>query len=304
MGLEEKNSLLIVDDEKMNLKTLTYILGADYNIYTAANGESAIEKAKEYMPDLILLDIIMPKMDGYQAIIELKKHEKIRNIPVIFISSLTSDEEEEKGLALDAADYIAKPFRAPLVKLRVRNQIQIVNQLRAIERIGLIDPLTNIHNRRSFDERLRMEWNQAIREQTSISLLMMDLDRFKNLNDTYGHQKGDIVLQTVAKIFSHPLNRPGDFAARWGGEEFAVLLPNTPLAGAMDIAEKIRADVEKAEIYCPDGSTLRITLSIGVNSQAPIKNSKIDEFVNEADKALYAAKDAGRNRVAHVPGLE
>ena len=304
MDVDEKNSLLIVDDEKMNLKILTHILGSDYNIYTATGGANAIEKAKEYIPDLILLDIIMPEMDGYQTIIELKKIEKLRNIPVIFASSLIGSDEEEKGLALNAADYIIKPFRAALVKLRVRNQIQIVNQLRAIELLGMIDPLTNIPNRRSFDERFHMEWSQAIRENTPISLLIMDLDRFKTLNDTHGHQKGDVVLQSIAKIFPHSFKRSGDFAARWGGEEFVVLLPNTPLAGAMEVAERIRSDVENAEIYCPDGSILRTTLSIGVISQTPVKNSQIDTFVRGADQALYAAKDAGRNRVAHAPGIE
>jgi diguanylate cyclase (GGDEF)-like protein len=304
MDEEKKNSVLIVDDEKMNLKLLTHILGEDYTIFTSTNGLNAIEKALEYMPDLILLDIIMPEMDGYQAIFELKKQEKIRHIPVIFTSSLNTSEAEEKGLTLNAADYITKPFNATLVKLRVRNQIQIVNQLRTIERLGMIDPLTNMHNRRSFDERLRMEWNQAIRESTPISLLMMDLDRFKSLNDTYGHQQGDVVLQTIAKVFPHSFKRPADFAARWGGEEFIVLLPNTPLAGALDVAERIRTDVENTLIPCTDGSTLRITLSIGVNSQTPTKDSLIDTFISGADKALYAAKEAGRNRVIHAPGIE
>ena len=301
MDEEKKNSLLIVDDEKMNLKILTHILGTDYTIYTATNGISALEKTKEYMPDLILLDIIMPGMDGYQVISELKKLEKIRNIPVIFTSSLDTIEAEEKGLSLNAADYITKPFNSTLVKLRVRNQIQIVNQFRTIERLGMIDPLTNIANRRSFDDRLCMEWTQAMREQTPISLLMMDLDRFKNLNDTYGHQQGDAVLQAVSKIFTHSFRRAGDFAARWGGEEFVVLLPNTPLAGAMDVAEKIRTDVESAVIYGIDGSTLRTTISIGITSQIPAQGGLTDAFIASADKALYAAKQAGRNRVAHTP---
>jgi diguanylate cyclase (GGDEF)-like protein len=304
MDEEKKNSLLIVDDEKMNLKILTYILGEDYNIYTATDGVKAIEKVKEYMPDLILLDIIMPEMDGYQVISELKKLDRIRNIPVIFTSSLNSIAAEEKGLSLNAADYITKPFNSMLVKLRVRNQIQIVNQLRTIERLGLVDPLTNMPNRRSFDERLLMEWNQAIREHTPISLLMMDLDKFKDLNDTYGHQQGDIVLQTIAKIFPHSFRRPGDFAARWGGEEFVVLLPNTPLSGALDVAENIRSDIENTVIPCPDDFTLRITLSIGVESQIPQQDSSINALIFNADKALYAAKQAGRNRVAHTPGIE
>jgi len=298
----KKNSLLIVDDETMNLKTLTHILGADYIIYTATNGQRAIDKAKEYMPDLILLDIIMPEMDGYQMISELKKREEIRHIPVIFISSLNSSEDEGKGLALNAADYISKPFNSTLVKLRVRNQIQIVNQLRTIEHMSMTDSLTKLANRRSFDERLRMEWKQAIREQTPISLLMLDLDSFKNLNDTYGHQQGDVVLQTVSSVLPRSFRRSGDFVARWGGEEFVVLLPNTHLAGAMEVAEKIRADIEKTDIICNGGSPLRITLSIGVNSLIPVQDTSINTFISNADKALYVAKEAGRNRIAHISG--
>ena len=300
-GKEKKNSLLIVDDEKMNLKILAQILGPDYIIYTATNGLRAIEKAKAYIPDLILLDIIMPEMDGFQMIAELKKLEETRHIPVIFASSLSSSADEEKGLSLNAADYISKPFSPTLVKLRVRNQIQIVNQLRTIERLGMLDPLTNIPNRRSFDERLRMEWNHAIREKTPISLLILDLDLFKHLNDTYGHQQGDIVLKTISQAFPHSVKRSGDFSARWGGEEFVVLLPNTNMTGAMQIAERIRADIEKTEIPGADGITLRITLSIGVNTQIPLQDSSITAFISAADKALYAAKEAGRNRVVHAP---
>jgi len=294
---EKKNSLLIVDDENMNLKVLTHILGSEYTIYTANNGISAIEKAKEYTPDLILLDILMPDMDGYMTLCELKKIEEIQKIPVIFITGLNSEEDEEKGLSLEAADYITKPFSAMIVKLRVRNQIQIVNQMRTIERLSLIDQLTNIPNRRSFDERLNMEWKQAIREQTPISILMIDVDKFKNLNDRYGHQKGDIILQSIAKIFPQSFRRPGDFAARWGGEEFVVLLPNTSIDGAMDVAEKIRSDIENTSITCTAGLILSVTVSIGVNSLTPELNSSVDAFLSNADRALYAAKDAGRNKV-------
>jgi len=294
-----KNTLLIVDDENANLKVLTHILGKDYTIYTATNGKSAIEKAKEYKPDLILLDILMPEMDGYATLAELKKIEEIQHTPVIFITGLDRDEDEEKGLALEAADYITKPFSAMIVKLRVRNQIQIINQMYTIKRLSMIDQLTNIPNRRSFDERLRMEWKLAVREQTSISLLMMDLDNFKVLNDTYGHQQGDIVLQTVARIFPAAFQRPSDFAARWGGEEFIILLPNTPLNGALDVAEKIRSDIEGVEILHTDGSYIKFTVSIGVCTQVPTNDSLIDDFLKNADKALYAAKDEGRNRVNH-----
>jgi diguanylate cyclase (GGDEF)-like protein len=301
MENEKKNTLLIVDDENANLKILSHILGRDYTIYTATNGVNAIEKAKEYMPDLILMDIMMPEMDGYHTLAEMKKCEEIKKIPVIFITGLDSDEDEEKGLSLEAADYITKPFSATIVKLRVRNQIQIVNQMHTIERLSMIDQLTDIPNRRSFDSHLRIEWKQSIREQTPISLLMIDLDRFKKINDTYGHQQGDIVLQAAANIFRQSFKRPIDLAARWGGEEFVVLLPNTPLEGAMKVAENIRADVEKAEIAnADDGEPIKITLSIGVNSLIPDHESSIDAFLSDADRALYAVKEAGGNKVIAV----
>jgi diguanylate cyclase (GGDEF)-like protein len=241
----------------------------------------------------------MPGMDGYQTLIMLKKDEKTRKIPVIIITGLDDVEFEEKGLSLGAADYITKPFSSAVVGLRVRNQMQIINQLRTIERLSMMDQLTSLPNRRNFDERIKMEWNQAIREKTSISIMMLDLDKFKFLNDTYGHQQGDIVLQAVAKIFPKSFRRPGDFAARWGGEEFVVLLPNTHLDGALDVAEKIRRDIESLEIRVNEGLILRITISIGVNSIIPELDSSFDKFISGADVALYAAKQAGRNRVEH-----
>jgi diguanylate cyclase (GGDEF)-like protein len=297
MDGEQKNTLLLVDDEKSNLKLLTYILGTEYTIYTAVNGASAIEKAKEYIPDLILLDILMPEMDGFETLSELRKSAKTQKIPVIFITGLNSSKDEEKGLSLDAADYIVKPFSAMIVKLRVRNQIQIVNQLRTIERLSMIDQLTNIPNRRSFDERLSAEWNRSIREQKPISILILDVDKFKDFNDKYGHQLGDVMLQAIANILSRLSRRSSDFAARWGGEEFVVLLPNTQLTVALDIAEKIRKDIENEEILCAGNITINVTVSIGINTQIPAQADSIDTFFSCADKALYAAKEAGRNRV-------
>jgi len=295
---KKENTLLIIDDDKANLQILTSILNSQYTIYTATNGANGIKIAGKYLPDLILLDIIMPEMDGYQTLAEIKRNEKTKNIPVIFITGLDNEKDEEKGLALDAADYITKPFSTEVVKLRVRNHIQIINQLRTIEYLSMHDQLTKLPNRRNFDERLHMEWLQARREQTPISLLMADLDGFKNLNDTYGHQQGDIVLQVVASIFPYVARRPGDFTARWGGEEFAILLPNTPLSGALVVAERLRAAVEEAEIPYTDERTLKVTISIGANSQESVQNnSSLPLFISTADKALYAAKQAGRNRV-------
>ena len=294
-----KNSLLIVDDENENLVILSFILEKNYTLFTATNGADTIKIAKEQKPDVILLDILMPGMDGYQTLIKLKESSETSGIPVIIITGLDDVEFEERGLSLGAADYITKPFSAVVVKLRVNNQIQILNQLRTIERLSMIDQLTNLPNRRNFDDRMNMEWNQAIREKTPISIMMLDLDKFKTLNDTYGHQQGDIVLQAVSQVYPKSFRRPGDFAARWGGEEFIVLLPNTPLAGALEVAENIRKDIGKLEIPGREGSIIKLTISIGVNSIIPEQGSSLDAFISGADDALYAAKQAGRNRVEH-----
>ena len=292
-----KNSILIVDDEKMNLQVLVHILSGEYTIYTAKDGRSAIEKAKQYLPDLILLDIIMPEMDGYEVLTALKAAEETREIPVIFITGLSSSEDEEKGLNYDAADYISKPFRPMIVNLRVRNQIRNVNQMRLIERLSMLDQLTGIPNRRSFDTRLNTEWRRAADSVSRISLIICDIDKFKNFNDTYGHLQGDAVLQTVAETLSKTLTRPQDFAARWGGEEFVALLPNTDMDAALEIAEQIRLNIENTPIRLEDGSSAKVTLSLGVHTVTPAPGGSTDAFISQADSALYTAKESGRNRV-------
>ena len=292
-----KNSILIVDDEMSNLMVLTHILGSEYTIYTAKSGVNAIEKAKEFRPDLILLDIVMPEMDGYEVLNSLRTADETCKIPIIFITGLSSNEDEEKGLSLDAADYISKPLNSKIVKLRVRNQIQIINQLRTIEHLSMVDQLTGIPNRRSFDDRLAVEWKHAIRENRPISILIIDIDKFKTYNDVYGHQQGDVVLQKVAQTIQRSLKRPTDLATRWGGEEFVILLPETDLEGALEVAEHIRENIEQEKIACADGSTPRVTVSIGVNTQYPTQGSPTESFFSNADKALYVAKELGRNRV-------
>jgi len=292
-----KNSILIVDDEKSNLKYLNHLLGNDYSIFIAKNGQEAIEIAKAVLPDLILLDIIMPEMDGYEVFSAFKLFETTRDIPVIFITGLGSNEDEEKGLASGAVDYITKPFSADVIRFRVQNQIRIINQIRTVEGLSMTDQLTGIPNRRSFDQQLNKEWRRAIREKSPIGILMMDVDRFKIYNDTYGHQQGDVALQAVAMTLTKSLRRPADFAARWGGEEFAVLLPVTDIEGALNIAERIRENIEATIILCADGTQANVTASIGVNVQMPAQNDSMDEFIYNADKALYTAKETGRNRV-------
>jgi diguanylate cyclase (GGDEF)-like protein len=298
MNEPKKNSVLIVDDDKSNIIALTHIImSLDYNVYVAKNGPDAVEAAANCCPDVILLDIIMPNMDGYEVFTQLKNTEKTRSIPVIFISGLGKAEDEEKGLLLGASDYISKPFSPMIVKLRIQNQIQILNQMEMIKKLSMIDPLTSIPNRRNFDYRLTLEWNHSIRNKTPLSILLIDVDKFKFYNDTYGHLQGDTALKTAAQAITGSLRRSVDFAARWGGEEFAVLLPGTASSGAYEIAEKIRFNIGDSCIPCADEIASKITASIGVNTVAPIPDSSVNDFIKEADEALYNAKETGRNKV-------
>jgi len=289
-------TILITDDEKNNLDILGNILSPNYNLLISRNGVRAIDLAIEHKPDLILLDVLMPEMSGFDVISKLRENEVTAKIPVIFITGLTGTEDEEKGFFLGAVDYITKPFHRSIVMARVNTHIKIIDQMRTIEQIGLIDPLTKITNRRGFENRLNVDWGNAMRMKYPISILIMDIDKFKNYNDTYGHQQGDAALKAFASTATKSLNRSIDLAARWGGEEFVVLLSGTDSNGAAEIAERIRKNIEATVIPTGDGGETRITVSIGVNTVIPSADSTIEEFIEKADQALYIAKDSGRNR--------
>ncbi|MDR3334341.1 MAG: diguanylate cyclase [Treponema sp.] len=293
-----KDRVLIIDDEKTNLMMLNTILAQDYTIFIAKSGQEGLSRAGADKPDLILLDILMPGMDGFEVLRTLKAQEDTMSIPVIIISALDNENDEEQGFMLGAVDYIVKPFKNTIVKARIKTQIQILHQIRMIERMGMIDGLTDIANRRCFDDRIALEWWRAIRKQQPLSFMMMDVDHFKAYNDTYGHPQGDILLKTIAKIFTSAVMRPVDLAARIGGEEFGILLPETELAIALQIAEKIRSQVESTRIPTTDGKIITtITLSIGVVSLIPTKALSLEEFIARADRNLYTAKKTGRNRI-------
>jgi len=298
MRTHERNSILLVDDIKTNLITLSHILTSVYAIYVAKDGIQAIELAKRHIPDIILLDIVMPGIDGFEVLSILKQSEITKNIPVILITGLGNEAAEERGLELGAVDYIIKPFKSSIVKMRVRNHMKMINQLKEIKRLSVTDKLTGLSNRHQFDERLEREWNNAKRYKMCLSLLMIDLDHFKNYNDTYGHIQGDKALQETAKIIEQSLNRNVDAAARWGGEEFAVLLPDTDMKGALKVAGRIRKSIEDVLIFCSDGEITRVTVSIGVKSIVPAKDNTIDELLTSADQALYNAKEIGRNTIS------
>ncbi|MCL1862621.1 MAG: diguanylate cyclase [Defluviitaleaceae bacterium] len=286
--MSEKNSVLIVDDEAMNITALSHILKNDYTIYVEKDGIGCIEAAKELKPDLILLDVLMPAMSGFEVINELKKDETTHDIPVIFVTGLNNAQDEEMGFLRGAADYINKPFSSAVVKLRVHNHMKIINQMRLIHQISITDALTGIGNRRFFYSQMEHEWQRSLRQQTPLGFMMLDIDNFKEYNDKNGHLQGDAVLKNVAEIIKSSLTRAIDIVARWGGEEFVVILPDTPLEGTKAVAERIRESVEKSGL----------TVSIGVNCTIPMKeNCTQENFVSDTDKALYQAKSEGRNRV-------
>ena len=295
--MEEKNRILIVDDDTSMLIELASILNQEYKIYTVKDGASALEKATEVSPDLILLDVIMPDMSGFEVLNKLKEDEKTRDIPVLFITGVADSEAEIQGLAAGAVDYVHKPLNDSLVKLRVRHQIQLLNQFRKIEHMSMSDQLTGLPNRRSFELKINEEWDRASRELTPLSVMMVDIDHFKKYNDTYGHQQGDVALKAVAELFQKSLRRPSDFVARWGGEEFILLLPNTDSKGAEDVAESIRLLAEATEIPASDKSVTKLTVSIGVNTRVPGQTITLEKFVSWTDMALYTAKNKGRNKV-------
>jgi len=293
----KKNTILIIEDSDAHIAALARILTPDYDVVISRCGHDGIELARYCKPDVIILDIIMPDMDGFETITILKKNVSTRYIPVIFITSLTKIEDEERGLSLGGSDYITKPFSDEIVRLRVKNQIRMLDYIKTIEQLSRIDQLTGLPNRRSFHERLLSEWKLAVRERTTISLLVIDVDHFKKCNDTFGHLMGDVVLQRVAKEIMSSVQKPTDFAARWGGEEFIVVLPKTESDGALHVAEKMRSAIEDLVVEFHDGREANVTASVGVNTYAPTKECSINDFIHNADDALYEAKRNGRNNV-------
>jgi diguanylate cyclase (GGDEF)-like protein len=298
---EKKFRILIVDSDSVTSAVLSEILEKDYAISCAKTGADALRQAEKEKPDLILLDVLLPDTNGFDLLLNLKAMDEARDAPVMFITGLASVEDEEKGLMLGAVDYITKPFNNAIVRARVGTHLKIVKQIRTIERLGMMDALTDIPNRRAFDARIKDEWRRTWRRQSPLSLLMLDVDKFKHYNDTYGHPQGDLLLQFVGKTLKACIHRPTDLAARIGGEEFAVILGDTGRNGAAVVAENIRAALEAGRIPYTDADgavcdTL-VTVSIGINSLVPGPELLINEFVQGADKNLYIAKETGRNRV-------
>jgi len=295
-------TLLIVDDDKHNRLLLTELFEGEYKIIQAKNGLQALELARAHAPDLILLDVLMPEMDGMAVIRALKRDDTTRHIPVIFITALDSAADEELGLDLGAVDYIAKPFHPPIARVRVRNHLQIVHQRRLLEQIAALDGLTGIPNRRRFDEALAQEWSRCQRSGLPLSLIVADVDQFKQYNDTLGHAAGDRVLQDVAAALRQAARRPGDLAARYGGEEFVLLLPETDAPQAQQLADELLQRMAARKLPHPAASAAPcVTLSLGGITTIPASSVVAPDFFERADTALYQAKAQGRNRWCWAP---
>lgn len=293
----EKPKILLVDDEKANLKVLSDLLKDEAQIYVAKSGFQALEKANKLLPDLILLDVVMPDMDGFEVIKQLKSTSATQMIPVIFVTGLTDLVFEEKGLGLGACDYILKPYHSVIVKARVKLHLQLVRQRKLLEKLALIDPLTTIANRRKYEEVLDLEWRSTVRAGSCLSIAMIDVDNFKQFNDRFGHPAGDEVLERIAKTLAQQLNRAKDFIARYGGEEFIILLPDTDGDGAKMIMNHCRVAIENMAVSHTESLHRVVTVSVGGVSIAPTKATKRADVLLQADKMLYEAKQKGRNTV-------
>jgi len=298
---KHRQKLLIVDDIPINIEVLNEALEEEYEVLFATDGKNAIEIAVNELPDLILLDIVMPDIDGYQVCSQLKNKECTKNIPIIFITSKSDEEDETKGLKVGAIDYIIKPFSIPIVKARVRNHVELKRRGDLLESLSMLDGLTGIPNRRRFEEYLDQEWRRSVRERSHLSIILLDIDFFKNFNDNYGHLAGDDCLKKVAMALNNAIRRPADLIARYGGEEFVCVMPCTKSVGGIYVAENIRKSISELRVPHSHSSVgEHVTISLGVATCIPNGDSLPEELINAADKQLYLAKSKGRNQVRGV----
>jgi len=298
-------SLLIVDDSpglRQEVRRLAERLGVFGGCQEAENGVDGYKKALSRPPDLILCDLVMPSVDGFKFLTLVRNRPDLRDIPVILLTGQTDVETKIRGLELGASDYVTKPFDGGELLARIKVQLKIKalqDALRAsneqLQELSSVDPLTKLFNRRYFMQALEGEFDRMDRHGNPLSFVMMDIDHFKRLNDAYGHQAGDEVLQGLAERIRREA-RTSDVPGRYGGEEFCVILPQTPLEGGAEFARRLRVAVD-SEPFLVQGETLRVTASLGVASCPGPRVETVDDLIRLADEALYAAKAAGRNRV-------
>jgi diguanylate cyclase (GGDEF)-like protein len=290
-------TILIVDDDSGNIEVLADLLESEYEVVFATSGAQALELVHRSAPDLVLLDVMMPGMDGYELCAHLKGDGETADIPVIFITGLDDAAAETRGLELGAVDYVTKPFSPAIVRMRVRNHMELKRSRDAITQLAITDGLTGLANRRRFDETLDLEYRRHSRSGGWFSLILLDIDHFKAFNDTYGHVAGDDCLRNVAGAVG-AARRTSDLAARYGGEEFACILPETHERGAMTVAQAIQSGIRALAIpHGASSTTNRVTASLGVVSTLCSPAMTSLDVVTAADAALYRAKAEGRDRI-------
>ena len=296
----KKPTILVVDDMTTTLLLIHDLLKDTYEVKIAKSGTKALEILNAPNDiDLILLDVEMPDINGYEVCKILKNNEQTKNIPVIFVTARNSEEDEEYGLNLGAIDYITKPFNKTITKLRLKNYLEMKIKNDLLEKISMYDALTNIRNRRFFDETFETTFLEAKRDKESLAVLMIDIDFFKPYNDNYGHGQGDETLRKVAKALEKTIKRASDFVARYGGEEFVILLKDINKDGVEAVANnllnavrelKITHEFSKIENY--------VTVSIGVSYYNSSSDITKLELLLKADETLYNVKNSGRNNFA------
>lgn len=300
-GPESKQTILIIDDAKENIVVLSRLLKPQGNIIFAQSGEEGLRLAQQHLPELVLLDISMPGMDGFEVLALLKQAAQTSEIPVIFITGIPDSETEEKGLTMGAVDYITKPFSSAVVKARVRHQLKLqrltfdLKEANArLTQLAMTDPLTGAYNRRYFIDTLNSELARSKRYQFSVCVILFDIDCFKAINDKYGHDIGDRVIKEVVDISIAEL-RKNDVFCRYGGEEFAILLPETPMSEAAKMAARLCAKFADSRINTGTRQVC-FTVSAGL-AQFENPGESPETILKRADQALYEAKMQGRNRV-------
>lgn len=294
--LPHRPRILIVDDVLANVKYLLDALKTDYKVHFELSGKGGLEFAHRYQPDLILLDAMMPDMDGFSVCTELRAHAETSAIPIIFVTSLESPDDEARALEIGASDFMPKPINLAVLRARVRTQLTLKRQADMLRSLTLADPLTGLLNRRALDETIAKEWRRCGDSQKPLSMILADLDHFKAFNDAYGHPAGDDCLRAVAKVFRQAAQRPQDLVARYGGEEFVILLPEIDLPGAEIVAGRVKCGLKTLNMdHAASDTASRVTASMGVASIVPgLQASEV--LLSAADTFLYRAKGQGRDQ--------
>ena len=297
-GKVQRSKLLIVDDQPVNIQALYQIFKDEHEVFMATSGEQALAEAADKKPDLILLDIVMPGMDGLEVCKALKSDPATQAIPVIFVTSQDDPNDEARGLAYGAVDFISKPISPPVVQARAHTHLLLKQQSDLLRKMAYIDGLTGVPNRRKFNEQIEIDWRAAQREHSSMGAIILDIDHFKLYNDHYGHQAGDACIAAIANALQGRLGRPRDLLARYGGEEFACLLPDTEPEGVKRKAEEFLEAVRNLNLPHEVSPTAdKVTISVGAAAMIPQSGSGSHELLKLADDRLYQAKEAGRNQL-------